>query len=865
MGIYSSDVEKLLLKTPMLENPLFKYDNYTYHIQLFMVDKETLRKFNETKYQSLKNNSIVDTSSKDAEKAYEKFNDPDAIKVVIAESGVTNVVSINDLTIKTVPAFGDNKTFAASGEFKLKLTETAGNGLVNKMHILASLLGYKSYISTPVFITVWFTGYNNTDREKPVDKITQGGDAPIALPRYTYQLIISEVNTNVEEGKTTYDMTLYPAADTGLQTDFAYMNNAAFSRFAANDEFSTILRKLQEAKNEELRKLWSFYNIIYPDGRAFEIKRRSMEPNDMYQEMLVTDFPEVQNEQDLMFLQEGLGHFQRYKNLDRTPSNNQKKYLVDDFTRGKFIIGENELDIYKSAIEFMSSVENGKRLQKIFDNINKKKNTNFKRGFTTEEELKNVINAQTEITYGRMTPEELKNKKEGLWPGGAYKPSSSNNICSIISEIWRICCPKSDYIPAFSFVPEYVRDFKNKSFYKVTLYVWLEKYPGLKDMIEGTKKGDYYDEDWIESKQINYLMWCYNNFALLKRYHYLLNGKDTSVLSYNTKEDLFWYLNASNYSTSKAGSQTPGVNDKTIKKLESEAKSEDLFNKLTNDMIKDKIKSIRNNNINNYKRNKDINIDDITNLVTAEEMKMLKGAMFRASQLNDLLIYLQTQKSQDDDKEKKEKENKNAIYNDEITNSLIAANNFLTHGQKLQLKMKILGDPYWLGFSSENIPLLHRALPHLVMCIKTFTRLNEYDDPIEDKDMEINTVYVVTSITSMFSDGTFTQELEGSVPPPFVQEDTKNKVVPTIYYEDPRATAIHEAKDGSIINLTSVYDSLPKTEAKINLENGRLTTYLQSVNPKSALEKINDDIANKWKEDSLKKLDSAFEKFNFKK
>ena len=41
MGIYSDEVEDILVNTPMVQNPLFKYDNYTYHIQLFMVDRMT--------------------------------------------------------------------------------------------------------------------------------------------------------------------------------------------------------------------------------------------------------------------------------------------------------------------------------------------------------------------------------------------------------------------------------------------------------------------------------------------------------------------------------------------------------------------------------------------------------------------------------------------------------------------------------------------------------------------------------------------------------------------------------------------------------------------------------------------------------
>ena len=177
--------------------------------------------------------------------------------------------------------------------------------------------------------------------------------------------------------------------------------------------------------------------------------------------------------------------------------------------------------------------------------------------------------------------------------------------------------------------------------------------------------------------------------------------------------------------------------------------------------------------------------------------------------------------------------------------------------------MKIIGDPYWLGFSSENIPLLNKALPHLIMCTKTFTRNDGWDDPKEDKSMEINTVYAITSITSTFSDGTFTQELEGAVPPPFVQEDIENQI--SLPIDNSRTNTIIETKDGGIVNLSSVYDAMQPSEIKIDYSNGKLNTYLQPGKQKTGIEKVNEDITNKWKEDSLKEFDSMFEKYKFDK
>ena len=395
------------------------------------------------------------------------------------------------------------------------------------------------------------------------------------------------------------------------------------------------------------------------------------------------------------------------------------------------------------------------------------------------------------------------NKAEYMWPGGSYKPDDNSNICSIISNIWKICCPKSDMMPTFTFTPTYAGSYKNRAYYRVVLNISFNKIPGLKEMIEGVRNNDYYEHS--NQNQREYLNYCFANGALLKRYRYFLNGQDTSVLSYNTKEDLFWYLNAGNFEDLKAAEQTAGVNYTDLSSItEDLAKARD-YAIYVNDILQNKIDLIKQKNSSKDGR---VFMEDLVQLVNSDAAMQMRGAMYTAAQYNDIKIKLQTEAGS----EKKKDENSNdakkkAQTNADINIAKIAAQNMLTHGQKLELKLKILGDPYWISFSSEDVQLIGRSMPHLIMCTKTFTRNNEWDQPIEDKMMEINTVYMITSITSTFSEGQFTQELEGYVPPPFVQQyipdqDKGDRVVGVINDEQKQMSIpVYQDKDGNVYHV----------------------------------------------------------------
>ena len=142
-----------------------------------------------------------------------------------------------------------------------------------------------------------------------------------------------------------------------------------------------------------------------------------------------------------------------------------------------------------------------------------------------------------------------------------------------------------------------------------------------------------------------------------------------------------------------------------------------------------------------------------------------------AAEANDVWVQAQSVVTSNDDEKKQTNQGNEELMkiNKAYQEDKIAAENMLSHGQKTILKLKILGDPYWTTFNSEDVQIAERSLPHLIMDIKTFSKLDGQDNPIEDDMMRFISLYRIYKITSTFQDGTFTQDLEGCVALPFNQ------------------------------------------------------------------------------------------------
>lgn len=372
------------------------------------------------------------------------------------------------------------------------------------------------------------------------------------------------------------------------------------------------------------------------------------------------------------------------------------------------------------------------------------------------------INVVYPTYYNEETKREERIVEPNLKEGFVHTPEETETLSNLVKKIWYQADPKSSCVPAILYDFKYLGNANNKTYYAMTMNIILQKIPRLDSMKEKMVNNTYFND--IEKEQELYLKDIINFGSLVKRYYYNLNGKDTSVLSYDQSDDNLWYLNT-------AANDIQEVYDNTIQNNYKEFEDVDAEQQITNDSLGKRIKNLRD-------KSSMVFMDDLFNLLTAKDKAFLSRYRYRASTFSDVL----NTKQETNTINEEEKSSSPNITDENMKNSVatIGAENMLSTAQKLELKLTILGDPYWLEFGTEaNQSDAEMLLPHVVMCIKSFTKLDGNDDYKEDKLMEINTLYRIIEIDSTFSGGKFTQKLTGVVATPFVQSSKNSNIIDT--------------------------------------------------------------------------------------
>ena len=281
MGIYASKIEKRFQDLPEIENVLQKYDNVTYHIQFFMVPRNIQFDYmhergviNSDYYQQI---NAENHSPEDIE-LIKKANSEALLNldkkllqraVIIAESGVTNTISIESLSMVTHPPVSAEQFGATTVEMDLKLSELNSSSLTNKIALASYLCGYESYCYQQYFINIWFTGYDPRTG-KPIDKIPLGENG---IKQCLYQVTMGDVKTSSESNKTTYNIKLYPSFYSSLSKDVNIVSNIGELELSADKSFSSFVQVLQDKVNEKLRAQYGIQimNHIYAGYDPLEI------------------------------------------------------------------------------------------------------------------------------------------------------------------------------------------------------------------------------------------------------------------------------------------------------------------------------------------------------------------------------------------------------------------------------------------------------------------------------------------------------------------------------------------------------------------------------------------------------------------
>ena len=155
-----------------IENPLDIYENYTYNIEWFVVDRDADRKFQSMEAFNI--GTIVSGGWPGVEDN----------KITIAETGVTTEFNISDLTIESVGT-GNATTSKIAGTattLMFNVTQIGATNLVDNIQNTIALCGYPTINTATFYIKISFVGF---DKDGKSSQIPQTKVIPFFINQYT--------------------------------------------------------------------------------------------------------------------------------------------------------------------------------------------------------------------------------------------------------------------------------------------------------------------------------------------------------------------------------------------------------------------------------------------------------------------------------------------------------------------------------------------------------------------------------------------------------------------------------------------------------------------------------------------------------
>lgn len=185
------DLNQILALNRYDSNILQYYDNVTYNIRFYM--------YNHRFQKSLSERRLFD------EDVNQIFSEKE--KIIIAETGVSSKYDITSLKISATHGSPYSHSPITFYNIEMVMHEMNSCDLVNKITAVSKCLGYASYVSQPYHIDIWFSGYEQATG-KPVQIIED-----MVL---TYEVIINEVTTSVDNSGCEYKFSMTPEPQSNM-------------------------------------------------------------------------------------------------------------------------------------------------------------------------------------------------------------------------------------------------------------------------------------------------------------------------------------------------------------------------------------------------------------------------------------------------------------------------------------------------------------------------------------------------------------------------------------------------------------------------------------------------------------------------
>jgi hypothetical protein len=200
------------------ENILDNFDLPSYNFTLFMV-------------------SDIDSAAGDV---YNKDK-----RIVIAQSGVTSKVSIEDVNITSVQGLGLKNRTGTATQFTFTIKEAYSASLIDNIYLSSLELGISNYMKCPYYLELKFTGRSN-DSSKPIEQNELSGKT------WLYPIIITQIASTVTSSGAEYEVTAAPYHQVAQTDQYGIIDKAltinAGTIGEAIDEIKDALNQRQEEK-----------------------------------------------------------------------------------------------------------------------------------------------------------------------------------------------------------------------------------------------------------------------------------------------------------------------------------------------------------------------------------------------------------------------------------------------------------------------------------------------------------------------------------------------------------------------------------------------------------------------------------------
>ena len=346
---------------------------------------------------------------------------------------------------------------------------------------------------------------------------------------------------------------------------------------------------------------------------------------------------------------------------------------------------------------------------------------------------------------------------------GKIREDATVTLSDFIQEMCFHSSELKNYIARPRFIPIY-KEAKNGTIIKqiqldivFTYNNYMEYYQKRKD---GYSVSDNIEH--IKDREIKELKEMILNRTVRKRYEWQYNGRDTSVLEFNTSFDKLWYANIG---TENILNKQESSNDIVLNVKETDVK-EKLLNAYNQkaDNIKDLKELLR------YTNQRYDNIRHLTS-----DKRLYLDDIFYCLDKNTVydLIKLRKIYEKNDSLFDANSETQTSDMDIETTLAKVGYENIHSSGTLVDLDMTILGDPFWLGLSSdkiiyspENIGNILNNFAFRIRPTLELTSEGTYSKP--EEDLEFSNLYMLVESTSLFQNGKFTQKLKGVINPSFI-------------------------------------------------------------------------------------------------